>query len=309
MKKNRRNFLKKTSLGVLSLGTLPNIAISQSKRKKLEDCNETTQDYYGEGPFYTVNAPVIQNNQLVDNNKEGERLIISGRVYNLNCTEVIPNTEIDIWHADNNGAYDVTGSTCRGKTYSNSQGFYIFETIKPGLYLNGSTYRPSHIHFKITPTGHPTLITQLYFNGDPYIQNDAAASIDSGQFDATNRIVPISLNGNGSWEGNWDIIIDGDGIASNNDIHLDKGIIYQTNPNPFKDILNINFGVFSQANTSLAVYNINGKLIACLKKEKLNAGKYEITWRPEHNLPNGHYFIALKINDLQVHYLKVIKHQ
>ena len=209
-KDSRRQFLKNTSLGVLSLGIIPSIASSTPPKKS---CDQTTLDYFGEGPFYTANPPIIQNNQLADINKIGERLIISGRVYNLDCTEVIPNTEIDIWHADNNGAYDQSGYNLRGKTFSNSQGFYMFETIKPGLYLNGSTYRPSHIHFKITAQNYPTLITQLYFEGDPYIQNDPAASINSGQYDASSRIIPITINDDCKWECNWDIVIDADGIV------------------------------------------------------------------------------------------------
>lgn len=47
-----------------------------------------------------------------------------------------------------------------------SEGFYLFETIIPGKYLNGAKYRTGHIHFKITPSGFPTLTTQLYFEGD-----------------------------------------------------------------------------------------------------------------------------------------------
>jgi hypothetical protein len=35
--------------------------------------------------------------------------------------------------------------------------------------------------------------------------------------------------------------------------------------------------------------------------------KYLISLQPEQTLPGGHYFIALKVNDLQVHYLKVVK--
>lgn len=307
MKNKRRQFLKNTSLGVLSLGIIPSLAKSKEVKRKIENCYETTQDYYGEGPFYTPNAPVIQNSQLADSSKIGEKLIISGQIHNLDCTEVIPNTEIDVWHADSNGSYDQTGYSLRGKTFSNSQGFYIFETIQPGFYLNGATYRPSHIHFKITSPGYPTLITQLYFDGDPYINNDAAASITTGQYNATNRIIPLVLNGDGKWEGSWDIIIDGDGITGNNDIHLDKGIIYDTSPNPFSDSLKIRYGIFSSARTSLSIYNINGKLIATIEKNNLASGKYEAIWKPDNSLPKGHYFITLKINDLQVHYLKVLK--
>ena len=55
-------------------------------------------------------------------------------------------------------------------------------------------------------------ITQLYFQGDPHIPTDAAASITSGSFDATNRIIPLISNSNGELEGTWDIIIDGDRV-------------------------------------------------------------------------------------------------
>ena len=64
-------------------------------------CNPTTEDAYGQGPFYTPNAPNIINGQLAGVNEIGTRMIISGKVLNLDCSEVIPNPEIDIWHADN----------------------------------------------------------------------------------------------------------------------------------------------------------------------------------------------------------------
>lgn len=309
-KDSRRQFLKNTSLAALSLGILPSIskATEQIKANSHILCNESTEDAYGQGPFYTANAPSIQNDMLANNNEVGTRLILSGQVLNLACSEVIPNTKIDIWHANDAGEYDNSGYNLRGKSTSNSQGFYIFETIKPGLYLNGPTYRPSHFHFKITPPNFPTLITQLYFAGDPYIPNDAAASITSGPFDASNRIIPLTINTNGVLEGNWDIVINGDGIPLDaNNIHLDKGIIYSVSPNPFKDIVEIKYGVFLQANVAVFVYNIKGQIVAELNKQKLNPEKYEVIWEPDFKLPNGHYFIALKINDLQVHYKKVIR--
>jgi protocatechuate 3,4-dioxygenase beta subunit len=40
-------------------------------------------------------------------------------------------------------------------------------TIHPGKYLNGSQYRPPHIHYMVYADGHQPLTTQLYFDGEP----------------------------------------------------------------------------------------------------------------------------------------------
>ena len=313
-KDNRRQFLKNTSLSLLSVAVFPTIlksensTVSLSKKNSVFNCDQSTEDAYGQGPFYTANAPLIQNNQLADISEAGTRIIISGLVYNLECSEVIPNTEIDIWHANDAGGYDNIGYNLRGKTTTNSQGFYVFESIKPGLYLNGATFRPSHIHFKITPPGFNTLITQLYFQGDPYIPTDAAASITSGAFDATNRIIPLVSNSNGDLEGTWDIVIDGNGVpVGTNNIHLDKGIIYSASPNPFTDHIEINYGVFQKAKVAISVYDIRGQIVATLDERMLDPEKYSVSWNPHGNLPKGHYFVSIMINDLQVHYLKVIR--
>ena len=306
----RRQFLRNTSLAALSFGILPAIAKTNTEPQPNSSilCDEITEDYYGQGPFYTANAPNIQNNQLADINEVGTKIVISGRVFNLDCSEAIPNTIFDIWQANDAGSYDNSGFNLRGKAVSNSQGFYIFESIKPGLYLNGSTYRPSHIHFKITTPFHSAFTTQLYFSGDPYIANDAAASITSGTYDATNRIIPLITNANGDLEGTWDVVISGSGISvGDNNIHLDKGIIYSASPNPFNDRVEIKYGVFQKGLVSVFVYDIHGRVVSQLEKKQLSSEKYEVIWEPAEQLPNGHYFIALKINDLQVHYLKVIR--
>ena len=305
----RRQFLKNTTLAALSVGFIAKTSrtTAQTKLQSPDNCTATTEDYYGEGPFYTANPPSISNNQLAPVSEPGTKLIISGRVMNLDCSQIIPNTVIDIWHANDAGAYDNTGGYhLRGKTTSNAHGFYIFETIKPGRYLNGATYRPSHIHFKITPPSFPTLTTQLYFQGDPYIAGDAAASVTSGTFDATPRIINLT-NNNGTLEGTWDIVVSGNGIPSSiHNIHLDKGMIYKVSPNPASNYVEINYGVFRPANISITVCDVLGKTVAELEKSHLEAEKYTAQWNPAADLPNGHYFVTLKVNDLQVHYSKIV---
>ncbi|WP_020536010.1 T9SS type A sorting domain-containing protein [Lewinella cohaerens] len=310
MTKDRRTFLKNTALATLGLGlgSSAQAAPAGSKPSSLLTCDRTTLDYYGEGPFYTENPPMLEGNQLAEMDEPGERMIISGRVLNLSCSEFIPNTVIDVWHADNEGAYDNSGYKLRGFTRTNEQGFYLFETIKPGKYLNGSSFRPAHIHYKITPPGFPQLITQLYFAGDTSIPGDAAASITSGTYDATNRVIPLVANAEGVLEGTFDITIDGEGIAvGTSDLHLSTGMVYKVSPNPFTAELTIHYGVFKRAKVGLVVFDLAGRQVAVLEDSEKMPEKYYATWQPDSALPNGHYFVALKINDLQVHYLKVVK--
>ena len=309
--KNRRQFLRNFSLASLGMGLFPAVAQSNVYQKSGSsaalDCEITTLDYYGEGPFYTPNPPLIENTMLANVDEPGIRLIISGQVRNLDCSEVIPNARIDVWQANDAGAYDNSGYNLRGYILTNSQGFYVFETIVPGHYPNAGSFRPSHIHVKITPPGFDTLTTQLYFEGDEYIPGDAAASITSGQYDATHRIIPLNMNNEGKYEGTWDIVVDGDGIVGTNDLHTEKGMIYFAGPNPFMNELEINYGVFRDSKVSLSVFDLFGRTVAVLEEKSLKAEKYSATWQPESNLPDGYYFIALKVNDLQVHYLKVLK--
>lgn len=305
----RRNFIKNLSLASLSIGFLSKTSKASvlSTKHSLGDCEQTTLDYYGEGPFYTANPPSIKDNKLAKESEKGTKIRITGRVKNLDCTEFIPNTTIDVWHADDAGVYDNSGYNLRGKTTSNAQGFYVFETIKPGKYLNGSKYRPSHIHFKITPPNAASITTQLYFKGDSDIPDDAAASQSSGQYDATSRIIDLVENSSGVFEGNWDIIVDAKGVLGLHETHIDKGMIYDASPNPFTDKVAIKFGVFHAANIGLVIYDSLGKTIHTIQNTPMSKGKFEVSWSPNSDIAKGIYFIALKVNDMQVHYLKILR--
>ena len=135
----------------------------------------------------------------------------------------------------------------------------------------------------------------------------AAASLTSGTFNALPRIIPIVLNAEGKYEGTWDIVVDGDGVTGISDLHLDKGILYETSPNPFRDSLRIQYGDFQQARTRVEVFNLQCNRVSILDEQSLSPEKYEAVWKPDSAVASGVYFIVLKINDLQVHYLKVEK--
>ncbi len=156
---NRRQFL---TISGLSLTTLA-LARVVSAAPKCQP--QTPADI--EGPYYKPGAPNNSNLQ----GSVGEVIVVSGSVRDKNC-RLISGAILDIWHASHDGSYDQKGFAHRGKVATNQRGIYVFRTIKPGRYLNGNTFRPAHIHVKLSKPGYQGLTTQLYFSADPYNKVD-----------------------------------------------------------------------------------------------------------------------------------------
>ena len=123
------------------------------------------------GPFYKEGAPMRAD--LTAEIESGQLLIVEGRVTICDCTTPLPDAEVDVWQADDAGAYDDISFRLRGKMRTDGDGNYQLTTILPGRYLNGSTYRPSHVHYIVRHPDAVALTTQLYFEGDPFIPTDA----------------------------------------------------------------------------------------------------------------------------------------
>lgn len=122
------------------------------------------------GPFYTPDAPYRDD---ITDGKSGTPLIVEGTVYGCDCVTPLAGAVVDVWQADDAGAYDNVGYVLRGRVKTDASGHYSFTTIVPGLYLNGDSYRPRHIHYKVSHPQGVALTTQLYFEGDPHIATDA----------------------------------------------------------------------------------------------------------------------------------------
>ena len=162
------------------------------------NCQVTTPDILG--PYFLEGAPITES--IVSETYVGDLLFISGVLTN-DCETPIANAVIDFWQTDENGSYDYDGYSYRGKILTNTQGSYNLETIIPGKYLNGSDYRPAHIHLKVAVDGVDELVTQIYFEGDTDIPADNWASSPA----AVNRIIPLSAGFAGDWFGTFDIAV------------------------------------------------------------------------------------------------------
>jgi len=152
-------------------------------------CAPTTADV--EGPYYLAGAP--SRTQIAGSAEPGERLLISGRVLGPDCVTPLAGALIDVWQADKDGVYHGAEAEyrLRGQMLTDADGSYEFETVMPGQYALGSSFRPAHVHFMVSRPGHAPLTTQLYFQGDPFLPpNDPCGT--GCNSDEPDRVVAVS---------------------------------------------------------------------------------------------------------------------
>ena len=293
MNSNRRDFLKKGSLGVLAASFIPFI----SKASTTPICDPTTEDLLG--PYFSEGAP--QTNSIVPENYDGEILLLSGKLSTTDCEVGIASAVLDFWQADEKGAYDNTGFNFRGKVLTDEDGNYTLETIIPGKYLLGAQqYRPAHIHLKVQAEGYEDLITQIYFEGDSDIQADTWA----GSPTAINRIIALNSGIAGDWFGTFDIVL-GNGVGIN-EPQREFGDLSQNFPNPFSQQTKLFLVLNKDADTSIEIYNQNGKLVKTLLNQKMPKGRYELNWEAS-KLSNGIYTAVWTADKKLVKTIKMIK--
>ena len=270
---DRRSFIKAGSFLGLGSFVVPKSLIDSAVNAPQTGCDPTTDDI--QGPFYLAGSPATT--MIAGPGEPGTRLYISGSVFNNDCMTPIPNAMIEVWQANDAAQYDTSSSfNLRGTMYSDANGNYAFETIMPGAYLNGSQFRPKHLHYKVSKIGFPTLVTQLYFQGDPYIAADPWASDP----DAVARIINLNTLAGGELEGVFDIVLDGFvGIKPNR--FGEDGDLLPVHPNPSGEITNIHFNVFRKAHVQVTIANLEGKEVITLIDNQLAQGRFTTQWSGE----------------------------
>jgi protocatechuate 3,4-dioxygenase beta subunit len=153
-----------------------------------------------EGPLYVDDPPFREGSpaKIYDEYEgmgDADVLIVGGTVTST-AGGPLPDAIVDVWQTGPSGGYDIWDDrqpemNFRGKIRPAQDGTYRIQTMLPkpytvptdgpvGRYLEAvdqHPWRPAHIHFKVTAPGHRTLVTQVFFPGDPYLDDDTIGAV------------------------------------------------------------------------------------------------------------------------------------
>lgn len=160
-----------------------------------------------EGPFYIAETPTLTWPYILPRrvDEPGEVLIFSGSVRTTDGSPLAGAT-VDIWQANGMGEYShfspgTPDDNLRGRLVTDDDGNFAVETVVPlcyGIPEKGATgrlmaalgrhcFRPGHIHFKVGGEGVRPLTTQVYFEGDPYLDSDVVGAVKDSLITTVSR--------------------------------------------------------------------------------------------------------------------------
>jgi catechol 1,2-dioxygenase len=126
---------------------------------------------------------------------DGEKLVFTGSVRSTDGSP-LAGAELDVWQANGSGVYSnfmpgVPEFNLRGRFTTDAEGRFAVETVVPSSYglppqsitsqllnaIGRTDIRPGHIHVKLSHPAAQALTTQLYIDGDPYIDADPVGAV------------------------------------------------------------------------------------------------------------------------------------
>ncbi|WP_298934008.1 dioxygenase [uncultured Ruegeria sp.] len=147
------------------------------------------------GPFHVSGAPPLPFGGDMKRHYGGPVLLAEGVIRDAEGNP-IAGAELDIWQTAPNGMYasqdeEQDTFSFHGLMTVGSDGRYAFTTVKPVEYTVPSDgpvgdilracgrhpWRPSHLHFIVKAPGYRTLVTEIFPDDDPYLDQDTVFGV------------------------------------------------------------------------------------------------------------------------------------
>nr|WP_275982157.1 hydroxyquinol 1,2-dioxygenase [Frigidibacter sp. ROC022] len=147
------------------------------------------------GPFHVSNPPPLPIGGDMKRDFEGQVLLVEGHVRDTDGNPV-GGAKLDIWQTAPNGMYssqdpDQDIHSFHALMTADENGRYAFTTVRPvsytvpndgpvGQILDAAgrhPWRPSHLHYIVTAEGFRTLVTEVFPDDDPYLDQDTVFGV------------------------------------------------------------------------------------------------------------------------------------
>lgn len=147
------------------------------------------------GPFHVLGAPDLPVGGDMIGDNDGDQVVVHGVVRDGSGAPV-SGAVLEVWQTAANGLYSNQDEKqpdfnfrCRQTTAAD--GRYAFTTVRPAPYTvpndgpggeflaatGRHPWRASHLHFIITADGYKGLVTELFPEDDPYLDQDAVFGV------------------------------------------------------------------------------------------------------------------------------------
>lgn len=209
---NRREFLRRAAAAAIAFPLLLNCKSDTLAQKSDGDVlsllrkNAASAGTEGMG---AKDAPqnVSSKRILFTDADKGEKMVISGKVFEADGKTPAPNVLIYLYHTDIEGYYgrragEHKHGRYRGWLLTDKQGKFEFTTIKPAPYPENRF--AAHIHMTVTTLNmKEDWIDSILFEDDKLISRQERET--AGRKGGFNPIVKLEKNANGIWHAARDI--------------------------------------------------------------------------------------------------------
>jgi hydroxyquinol 1,2-dioxygenase len=147
------------------------------------------------GPFHVSGAPPLEMGGDMKRDFSGPVLLAEGVIRDTDG-KPIAGASLDIWQTAPNGLYasqdeEQDKFSFHGLMTVGEDGRYAFTTVKPVEYTvptdgpvgdilracGRHPWRPSHLHYIVTAPGYKSLVTEIFPDDDPYLDQDTVFGV------------------------------------------------------------------------------------------------------------------------------------